>query len=447
MIISALLLALALVQTPAPASGATPGTNSAPDTGSTAAQGTREAPAEDGGKGPGAQDAGVLLTPKGGIQAPTQPNTRSTATFTQGPRNEPSLGRGVPSTRIRAPLGSLVSVRGQEENHVSGIGLVTGLGGTGDSVNFIRAPLTNFLLTHNIKIDPQQIVSKNAALVSVEAVIPPGTQPGQKIDVRVSAIGDAKSLESGVLLFTELSDSTGSEVYATASGPITVSGFSRGGEAGGVSRNSTTVGVLTQGGKVERGIQSNVVSELGYVYLDSHAVHSSYGNVVRIAEAINGLYPGVAQPLNDSRGVRVRVPEDVPESQYMAFLDTILRREIEPDDFARVLVNERTGVVIMGEGVRLRPLAVTFGNLTVTVAESKETSQPGPLSGGQTQSQPRTDLTVNEDNNGLVLIPGAATLEEVVEVLNVLGTTPRDLISVLEAMSQGGMLLAEVQRM
>ena len=404
------------------------------------------APQDARGSTPGAEEASLLVGP-GGVQAPTQPNTRSTATYTQGPRREPVLGRAAPTARVSAPIGSLVSVRGQEENHVSGIGLVTGLGGTGDSVNFIRAPLTNFLLTHNIKIDPQQIVSKNAALVSVEAVIPPGTQPGQKIDVRVSAIGDAKSLESGVLLFTELSDSTGTDVYATAAGPITVGGFSRGGEAGAVTRNSTTAGVLTQGGKVERAIPSNVVSELGYLYLDSHAVHSSYGNVVRIAESVNNLYPGTAQALNDGRGVRVRVPEDVPEAQHMAFLDSILRREIEPDDFARVLVNERTGVVIMGEGVRLRPLAVTFGNLTVTIAESKETSQPGPFSDGTTEQQARTDVSVNEDNNGLTVIQGAATLEEVVEALNVLGTTPRDLISVLEAMSQGGMLLAEVQRM
>lgn len=396
---------------------------------------------------PQATPAGVLLAPEGGVQAATQPSTHSTATYTQGERSVPKLGRTTASTRVRAPLGSLVTVRGQEDNHVSGIGLVTGLGGTGDSVNFIRAPLTNFLLTHNIKIDPQQIASKNAALVSVEATIPPGTQPGQKVDVRVSAFGDAKNLESGVLLFTELSDASGNEIYATAAGPITIGGFSKEGEAGKVSRNSVTVGTLTLGGKVERAVPSNLVSEQGYIYLDARSVHGSYGNLVRISDAINALYNGVAQPLIDGRSVRVRVPEDLPESQYMAFVDTILRREIEPDDFARVLVNERSGVIIMGEGVRLRPMAVTFGNLTVTVAESKETSQPSPLSTGRTKQQPRTDINVHEDNNGLVLIPGAATLEEVVEVLNVLGTTPRDLISVLEAMSQGGMLLAEVQRM
>lgn len=387
----------------------------------------------------------VLLAPEGGVQAPTQPQTRSTADFTTGPRNQPTVNR--PTMRVHAPLGSLVQVRGQEDNNVSGIGLVTGLAGTGDSVNFIRAPLTNFLLTHNIKLSPQQITSKNAALVSVEAIIPPGTQPGQKIDVRVSAIGDAESLESGVLLFCELSDSSGAIVFATASGPITVGGFSRGGDAATVSRNSVTVGVLTLGGKVERAVPSNLVSELGYLYLDARSMHNSYGNLVRISESINAYYPGVAQPLNDARSVRVRMPEDLPESQYMAFIDTILRREIEPDDFARVLVNERSGVVIMGAGVRLRPMAVTFGNLTVTVAESEETSQPGPLSNGTTTQQARTDVKVDEDNNGLVLIPGAATLEEVVEVLNVLGTTPRDLISVLEAMSQSGMLLAEIQRM
>ncbi len=428
-----LSILLALTQSPAPAPvGPTPAPTPAPK-------------AVESGLLP--PDGGILLDTEGGVQAPVQPKTRSTATFTQGERKEPSLARKQAIARVRAPLGSLITVRGQEDNQVSGIGLATGLAGTGDSANFIRAPLANFLLTHNIKIDPQQIQSKNAALVSVEATIPPGMQPGQKIDVRVSAIGDAKSLESGVLLFCELSDSSGSDVYATAGGPITIGGFSRGGDAATVQRNSVTVGILTGGGKVERAIPANLVSELGYLYLDARAVHGSYGNLVRISEAINGLYPNVSQPMNDGRSVRVRVPEDVPESQYMAFIDTILRREIEPDDFARVLVNERTGVIIMGEGVRLRPMAVTFGNLTVTVAESKETSQPGPLSAGQTTQQARSDVNVNEDNNGLLLIPGAATLEEVVEALNVLGTAPRDLISVLEAMAQGGMLLAEIQRM
>ena len=389
----------------------------------------------------------LVVDGQGGVQAPSQPATRSTASLVRGPRIEAAPVRPVSTTRIRAPLGSLVQLRGQEENHVSGIGLVTGLSGTGDSIDFIRAPLTNYLLTHNIKIDPQRLKSENAALVSVEATIPPGTQPGQKIDVRVSAMGDAESLESGVLLFTELTDASGTVVYATAAGPITVGGFTRGGEAATVSRNTVTVGVMTLGGKVERAVPSSLVSELGFVYLDARAVHNSYGNLVRISDAINEYYPGVAMPISDGRSVRVRVPEDLPASEHMAFVDTILRREIEPDDFARVLVNERTGVIIMGEGVRLRPMAVTFGNLTVTVAESKETSQPGPFSGGTSNEQARTDVNVAEDNNGLMLVPGAATLEEVIEVLNVLGTAPRDLISVLEAMSQGGMLLAEIQRM
>lgn len=404
-------------------------------------------PAPTTTQAPAPNEAAVLLAPEGGVQAPTQPNTRSTATFGQNARREPALNRSLPTSRVRAPLGSLVAVRGQEDNYVSGVGLVTGLSGTGDSVNFVRAPMANYLTTHNIKIGPQQIASKNVALVSVEATIPAGTQAGQKIDVRVSAIGDAKSLESGVLLFTELADSTGTTVYATAAGPLTIGGFSRGGEAASVSRNSVTVGVMTNGGKVERAVPSNLVSDQGYVYLDARSVHGSYGNLVRIADAINSYYPGVAQPVNDSRSVRVVVPVDLPVSQHMAFVDTILRREIEPDDIARVLVNERTGVVIMGEGVRLRPMAVTFGNLTVTVAESTETSQPGALSGGETTQQPRTDIGVSEDNNGLMLIPATATLEEVVEVLNVLGTTPRDLISVLESMAQGGMLLAEIRRM
>lgn len=403
------------------------------------------APPEEPGGEPGGKPR-VLLAPRGGIQAPTQPSSRSSASFTRGPRFEPAPKRTAHS-RVFTPVGSLIQVRGQEENQVIGIGIVTGLAGTGDSVNMTRGLINNLLNTHNIKIDAQQITAKNVALVRVEATLPPGIMPGRKIDVRVSAMGDSKSLESGTLALTELTDISGERVYATAAGPINVGGFSREGEGASVQQNVVTSGVLSMGGKVERAVPSRIVSDHGYMYLDARAAHGSYGNMVRIADTINELYPGVAEPDTGGRSVTVRVPDDLPQSAWMAYLDSLLRLEIEPDDFARVVVNERSGVIVMGDGVRLRPMAVAYGNLTVTVAESPETSQPGPLSGGSTESQPRTEIRVNEDNNGLAVIPAAVTLQEVVEVLNVLGTTPRDTISILEAMAHAGMLLADIQRM
>ena len=388
----------------------------------------------------------VLLAPRGAIQAPTQPSGRSSAAYTRGARNEP-VSAQTSNNRIFTPVGSLVEVRGQEENQVIGIGIVTGLAGTGDSVNMTRGLINNLLNTHNIKIDPQQITAKNVALVRVEATLPPGIMPGRKIDVRVSTLGDSKSLESGTLALTELTDISGERVYATAAGPINVGGFSREGDGASVQKNVVTSGVLAMGGKVERAVPSQIVSDHGYIYLDARAAHGSFGNMVRIADTINELYPDVAQADVSGRSVTVRVPEDLPRNAWMAYLDSLLRLEIEPDDFARVVVNERSGVIVMGDGVRLRPMAVAYGNLTVTVAESPDASQPGPLSDGTTETLARTDIQVDEENNGLAVIPGAVTLQEVVEVLNVLGTTPRDTISILEAMAQAGMLLADIQRM
>jgi flagellar P-ring protein precursor FlgI len=155
----------------------------------------------------------------------------------------------------------------------------------------------------------------------------------------------------------------------------------------------------------------------------------------------------MAEAETDGKTVRVRMPHDLPERDHVAYLSSILDLEVESDDLARVIVNERSGVIVMGGSVRLRPGAVAHGNLTVTIAETAEASQPGPLSAGTTQRLDRSDVAIEEEDGALVLVPGAATLSEVVEVLNVLGATPRDLISILEAMSQGGLLVAEIRRL
>jgi flagellar P-ring protein precursor FlgI len=379
------------------------------------------------------------------LQAPEQPSARSSSRAGITPRFAAEPGKGA--ARVRARVGALVEVRGQEDNALVGVGLVTGLAGTGDSVNMTRQLLQNLLLSQNVKIDPTQLTPKNIALVRVEANLPAGIQPGRRIDVRVSTLGDAKSLQGGTLALAELTDLSGSMVYATAFGPVDVGGYLAEGAAASATKNHVTVGVVPGGGKVERGVPSRVVSDHGYIYLDARAAHGSFGNLVRISDSINEVYPSAAEVASDGRTVRVRVPADLPESVHVAYLQSILEREIEPDGVPRVVINERTGTIVMGEGVRLRPGAVAYGALTVTVAETPEASQPAPLSGGTTEVLPRTELDVSEENHALVAVPGAVTLQEVVEVLNVLGTTPRELIGVLEAMSQAGLVLAEIERM
>ncbi len=386
------------------------------------------------------------LRAKDGIEAPEQPTKLSTSSVSRTPRFAPngSVARGV---RLSSPIQSLVAVRGQEDNTVMGIGLVTGLAGTGDSIQAARQLLSNLLLTRNIKLDLQSLSSKNIAIVEVEATLPAGIKPGRRIDVTVSTIGDATSLQGGSLTLTELTDISGQTVYATASGPLTVGGFAAEGQSASAKKNQVTVGMLPEGGKVEREVPTRIASEHGFIYLDLRAGQDSFGNVVRITDVVNALYPKAAEALPDGKTIKIEVPSDLPEGAHVAYLHSILRQEIEAENLARVIVNERTGVIVMGGDVRLLPGAIAQGGLTVTIAESPQASQPGPLSQGTTQVLPRTDVDVKEEDNALVLVPGAVTLQEVVDVLNVLGTTPRDLISILQAMSQGGLLVAEIRRM
>ena len=208
-------------------------------------------------------------------------------------------------------------------------------------------------------------------------------------------------------------------------------------------RNHLTVGTIPLGGKVEREVPTQIVSDHGYIYLDLRALKGSFANVIRTTNSINELYPRVATA-QDAMTIAVKVPEDLPPGAHVAYLSSILEREIEPASFARVVINERTGVIVMGASVRITRGAITKGNLTVTIAETPEVSQPGPFSDGETEVLPRTSLLLEEEDRALTIVNGAVTMQEVVEVLNVLGVTPRDMIQILQSMAQSGMLHAEI---
>ena len=328
-----------------------------------------------------------------------------------------------------------------------GVGLVTGLAGTGDTSDTAKQLVKNLLLTRGIHIDIQDLNAKNVAIVRVEANLPSGIKPGRNLSVRVAAMGDAKSLEGGTLSFTELTDVTGEHVYVTAAGSLTVGGFRAEGNGATAVRNHVTVATIPAGGKVEREVPTSIVSDHGYIYLDARMGQDTFGNTVRITEAINGLYPGAAIALLDGKTIRVAVPGDLPEELYLAYLSSLLDQEVQSENVARVLVDESSGLIVMGGDVRLRPGLVVHGNLTVTITETPQVSQPGPFSNGTTEVVDRTDLQITEENNGPVLRPGAANLKEVADVLNLLGTTPRDTISILQGMQRNGLLIAEIQRL
>jgi len=378
----------------------------------------------------------------GAVEAPVQPQGVSTSSVTRGARLAVDPAAGT-SGRVTVRVGDLAAVRGQEENQIQGLGLVTGLAGTGDATTAARQAIINLLKTQNIVLDLQAVASANTAVVLVQATLEPGIKPGRQIDVRVSSLYDCESLVGGILLASELTDVTGTKVYATAAGPITTGAFSAAGEGASATRNHTTVGTIPLGGKVEREVPTQMVSDHGFVYLDLRALKGSFENATRIATAINTLYPSMAVA-QDPMTIAVRVPGDLPRESTVSFISSLLTQEIEPAAFARVVVNERTGVIVMGEGVRISRGAITKGNLTVTIAETPEASQPGPLSNGKTEVLPRTSLLIDEEDRPLTIVNGAVTLAEVVEVLNVLGVTPRDMIQILQLMAQSGMLHAEI---
>jgi flagellar P-ring protein precursor FlgI len=382
----------------------------------------------------------------GGVEAPHQPKTVSQSKYETV---ETALAGKLasPNGTFQSRISQLAGVRGLEDNVVFGFGLVTGLAGTGDSVDAAKRFLQNALLTRNIHVDLQELASKDVAIVQVEARLPAGLKPGRKLDVTVSAVGDATSLVGGTLIFTELTDPSGRFVYATASGPVNTGGFSASGQSATAKKNQTTVGTLPEGGKVEREVPTSIVSDNGIVYLDLNAERTGLGNAARIASAVNELYPGTATALPDGRSVQVHVPADLPASDVVSFVHGILAREVDVDVTPRVVVNERTGTVVLGGDVRLRAGAIAHGSITVTIAETPVASQPGPFSNGSTVVTPRTSVDVAEDKGHIVLIPNAVTLREVVEVLDVLGATPRELVSIIEAMAQGGLLEAEIRRM
>ena len=377
-----------------------------------------------------------------GIEAPQNPGGKSSATLERVTTR--SAGASAkPKGIIRVRVGDLARVRGQEDNVVQGIGLVVGLQGTGDSGTAMREALRNLNRTHNINLDVGAISSSNAAIVLVQASLPASVKPGRKVDVRVSSLYDCESLVGGTLLQMLLTDMSGTVVYASAEGPITTGAFSGGTENASVVKNHLTVGRIPNGGKVERAVESQIVNEHGSLFLDLMTLKGSYENSVRITEAINEVFPGAAQAM-DAMTVAVELPPDVTKRDHLTFLTQILAREIVPATNARIIINERTGVIIMGEDVRITPGAIAQGSLTIKVASTPEVSQPQAGSQGETQVVPRDEVTVIEEVNPVQLINGAVTLEEVVEIMNLLGASPRDMIQILQSMAQQGMLHADI---
>ncbi|WP_264602143.1 flagellar basal body P-ring protein FlgI [Rhodobium gokarnense] len=340
----------------------------------------------------------------------------------------------------------IADIEGVRDNQLIGYGLVVGLQGTGDSLNnapFTRQSLQAMLERLGVNVRGVNLRTDNVAAVMVTANLPPFTTQGTRIDVSVSALGDADSLQGGTLLVTPLLGADG-EVYAIAQGPVAIGGFSAEGDAAKITRGVPTSGRIANGAVVEREIDFRLAS-LSTVRLALR--NPDFTTARRVALAINEL---IGQPVAipaDLATVRVTVPKQF-DGNVVDLLTDIEQLFVEPDMPAKVVIDEQSGIIVMGQGVRVSTVAVAQGNLTVMISETPQVSQPNPATLGATVIVPRTALEVEDDKGKKVaLMRSGVTLKEVVDGLNALGIGPRDLIAILQAIKASGALQAEIEVM
>ncbi|MCA1905435.1 MAG: flagellar basal body P-ring protein FlgI [Desulfarculus sp.] len=347
------------------------------------------------------------------------------------------LAAPAPAARIK----DLATIQGVRGNQLIGYGLVVGLNGTGDKASsFTNQGLANMLTRMGVRVPASEIKVKNVAAVMVTADLPPYARLGQRLDVTLSSLGDASSLAGGTLLVAPLKGLDGT-TYAVAQGPVSVGGFQAGGEAASVSKNHPTVGRIPRGALVERELP------LEFAQLTSLTVNLNnpdFTTAHRMAGRINQALPNLRAQALDPSTVKVEMPG--PSADPVGLMARLETLDISPDTIAKVVVDERTGTVVMGEQVRISTVAVASGALSISITETPEVSQALPLApGGQTVVVPRTQVQASEQKRALAVLQSGASIGDVVKALNALGATPRDLIVILQAIKAAGALQAELE--
>jgi len=346
-----------------------------------------------------------------------------------------------PAAAIR--LKDIATFKGVRPNQLIGNGLVVGLNGTGDGTNvdFNSQELANMLSQLGINASRDKMKVKNIAAVAVTALLPPFARVGSKIDILVSSLGDAKSLQGGTLLLTPLKGVDG-QVYALAQGPVSVGGFVASGEAGGgVTKNHPTAGRIAAGATVEREIPLNLLEKENFT-LSLH--DADFTTSQRAVAAINRALRGNYALSQDGGTINVKLPPAF-KGQVVPLLASLENLEINPDCVAKVVLDERNGTVVMGANVRLSTVAIAHGNLMVRIKERPRISQPLPFSEGRTAVVPDSTVSIGEGENRLMVLPEGVSIGQVVQALNAIGVTPRDLIAILQAIKAAGALQAELE--
>ncbi|MBD88759.1 MAG: flagellar biosynthesis protein FlgA [Deltaproteobacteria bacterium] len=351
-------------------------------------------------------------------------------------------------TAQAARIKDVARVDGVRSNQLIGYGLVVGLDRTGDSQRsvFTIQSMSAMLSRVGIRMDPKQLVLRNIAAVMVTAKLPPFAQPGTPIDIVVSSIGDARSLVGGTLLMTALNGVDG-QTYAMAQGPLQVGGFGAEGKSGSsVKSNHLNVGRIPGGATVERSVGIKLGDGQSITLLLDKP---DFGTSRQVAQAVNaaagalGGAANMAQSLDGARIV-VEVPANARNNpaEFIARMEVL---EVTPDAVARVIINGRTGTMVMGDKVRISPVAIAHGSLKIEVKERPQVVQPNPLTVADPAVQEQTDVNVTEQGGPIQIVPAGATLADVVGALNALGATPRDLVQIIQAIQASGALHAELE--
>jgi len=377
-----------------------------------------------------------------------------------------AMAGGMPVSEAQAArVKDVATISGVRDNHLLGYGMVVGLAGTGDDVKngFTKESLSNLLSRQGLTMKDREIKADNVAAVMVTASLPPFAKIGSKVDVIVSSIGDAKSLQGGTLLLTPLKGTDG-QVYAVAQGPIVLGGFSAGGQSGSVTKNHPGVGRIPNGGAVEKELQYEFAQKKS---LTINLYRDDFTTARKLESIINAAVKDVQAQQIDSCSVNVRITSPLPGG-IMEVVSLIENLDLPVDSPAVVVMNEKTGTVVMGESVRISTVAVAHGNLTIQIKETSNVSQPLPFApgppvggglpvrtkggttvapGGQTVVTTDTNVGATEEKSQLVIVPHGATIQDLVKALNAIGASPRDLITIMQTIKEAGALQAALKIM
>ncbi|MBF0620288.1 MAG: flagellar basal body P-ring protein FlgI [Magnetococcales bacterium] len=346
----------------------------------------------------------------------------------------------LPLSVDAARLKDVTNIEGVRDNPLTGFGLVVGLNGTGDSSGAFTSQSMRMMLERMGVSTDQAVSVKNVASVMVTTTLPPFSRQGSRLDAVISSLGNAKSLEGGTLIMTPLKGADG-RIYAVAQGPVSIGGFSAEGGNQEVRKNHPTVARIANGAIVEREVSFELNRENT---LQLSLKNPDFTTANRVVSAINNLFGQPLSAARDSGTIRLTVPQGY-KGRVVEFVARLENLQVESDQPAKIVVNERTGTIVVGEQVRVSTVALSHGSLSITIRETPQVSQPGPLSDGETVTDTQTDVQVEESDGRVIEMEEGVTLGDLVKGLNSIGVTPRDLIAILQAIKAAGALQADLE--